>query len=115
MLSLIVALGALGSACTEPAQTQHVGDASPPPAAGERDTGTGDVAGLTLPARGDRFTIGEEQWEVVAATVTLPSEGVQVDTQIIDVTIQAKRAAAEPIEYLGQDEEPNAGDTGVEQ
>jgi hypothetical protein len=80
-------------------------DASPPPAAGEVESGTGEVSGLTLPENGALFTIGGEEWEVVATTVTLPTEGVQQDTQIVDVQIQARRAGAERIEYLGETEE----------
>jgi hypothetical protein len=108
LCSIPLAIAALAG-CS-PAETGSTVSDAPPPAAGEADSGRGDVAGLTLPRQGERFTIGEEQWEVVAATVSLPSEGVQQDTQIVDVTIQARRAGAEPIEYLGQDErrEPDA-------
>jgi hypothetical protein len=99
LIPLVAALAGCSPAETGPTRSE-----APPPPAGEVDSGTGDVAGLTLPRQGDRFTIGQEQWEVVAATVTLPSEGVQQDTQIVDVTIQARRAGADPIQYLGQDE-----------
>jgi hypothetical protein len=73
---------------------------APPPAAVEADRA---VAGLRLPVAGEVFTIGDEQWTVEATSIAFPTESVQQDTQIIDVTVQARRLAAAPLEYLGQE------------
>jgi hypothetical protein len=85
-----------GPAGVPPAATPAAGAAAP-----------AVVSGLTLPLQGERFRIGDEMWIVEAATVELATHGVQEDTQIVDVTIQARRAGAEPPEYLGEDPAPS--------
>lgn len=63
------------------------------------------VEGLRVPLPGETFTIDGETWEVVASEIAVSHEDLPQDTRILDVTVSARRAAVEPLDYLGQDEE----------
>jgi hypothetical protein len=65
------------------------------------------VSGLRLPVEGEIFSIGDEQWKVEATTLAFPTDHVQEDTQLIDVTVQARRVTTAPVEYLGQEKKPD--------
>jgi hypothetical protein len=99
-LSLALALLSAGCVSSQP-------DAAPPTIAGpvtaepEADAdGTAGVSGLALPGTGDVFMIGDDKWEVVAATVELGTEGAEPDEKLIDITVSARKlevAPAEPV------------------
>jgi hypothetical protein len=99
-------ISALALASCTPGEAERVsetaaGQAEPAVVAEDRS-----VSGLRLPVAGEVFSIGDERWKVEAISIAFPKEPVQEDTQILDVTVQARRLGAAAPEYLGQGTAP---------
>jgi hypothetical protein len=112
LVLLLLAAGACATPEPEPVPEPSLPADSPADVAARPPR---DVSGLTLPRQGESFRIGDELWQVDAVTVSLPTHGVQEDTQVIDVTIQARRAGAAAPEYLGDDDAGSPAAGGAEQ